>query len=68
VEGRKGKEKDSVGRRVAVEKMEHHQGGDAEEDQQAQRMVYWETTGKICPSPRRPKRRDAGRRNATHQT
>jgi hypothetical protein len=68
VEGRKGKEKDSVGRRVAMGKMEHHQGGDTEEDQQAQMMVYWETTGKICPSSRRPKRRDAGRRNATHQT
>jgi hypothetical protein len=33
VEGRKGKEKDSMGRRVAVGKMEHRQGGDVKEDQ-----------------------------------
>jgi hypothetical protein len=31
-------------------------------------VVCRETIGKICPPPRRPRRRDAGRRNATHQT
>jgi hypothetical protein len=68
VEDRKIKKKDSVGRRVAVGKMEHRQGWDAEEDQSAQRVVCQETIGKICPPPRRPRRRDVGRRIATHQT
>jgi hypothetical protein len=33
VEGLKRKEKDSVGRRVVVGKVEHRQGWDTEEDQ-----------------------------------
>jgi hypothetical protein len=67
VEDRK-KKKDSVGRRVAVVKREHRQGWDTEKDQSAQRVVCRETKEKICPPPRRTRRRDVGRRIATHQT
>jgi hypothetical protein len=66
VEDQKRKKKDSVGRRVAVGKMEHRQGW--EKDQSAQRVVCRETVEKICPLPRRPRRRDVDRRITTHQT
>jgi hypothetical protein len=68
VEDRKRKKKDSVGRRAAVGKMKHQQGWDAEEDQSAQRVVWREIIEKICPPPRRLRRRNGGRRTATHQT
>jgi hypothetical protein len=64
---RKKKKKDSVGRRVVVGKMEHRQGWDVEKDQLAQREVCRETKEKRCPPPRRPRRRDVGRRITTHQ-
>jgi hypothetical protein len=67
VEDRKRK-KDSVGRMVVVGKMEHQQEWDAKKDQSAQREVCQETKEKICPPPRRPRRRDVGRRIMTHQT